>query len=118
MMTETDALFVRVNTTDFEVEIEAPEPEKLISGNPEFRTWNIEEQEGLYAGTWESTPGKWKVSYDEWEYCRILQGISILSEEGGASQELKAGDSFLIRPGFKGTWEVVETTRKEYVIRL
>ena len=29
-----------------------------------------------------------------------------------------AGDSFVIKPGFKGTWEVLETTRKEYVIRL
>jgi uncharacterized cupin superfamily protein len=24
----------------------------------------------------------------------------------------------VLRPGFKGTWEVVETTRKDYVIRV
>jgi uncharacterized protein len=24
----------------------------------------------------------------------------------------------VLRPGFTGTWEVVETTRKDYVIRL
>jgi uncharacterized cupin superfamily protein len=24
----------------------------------------------------------------------------------------------VLRPGFKGTWEVVETTRKEYVIKV
>jgi len=24
----------------------------------------------------------------------------------------------ILRPGFKGTWEVIETTRKDYVIRL
>jgi uncharacterized cupin superfamily protein len=31
---------------------------------------------------------------------------------------LKAGDSFVIRPGFRGTWEVIETTRKHYVVRV
>ena len=36
----------------------------------------------------------------------------------GLKGGFEAGVSFDIRPGFKGTWEVVETTRKEYVIRL
>jgi hypothetical protein len=29
---------------------------------------------------------------------------------------LRAGDRMILRPGFKGTWEVIETTRKDYVI--
>ncbi|MBB4525923.1 UNVERIFIED_ORG: putative cupin superfamily protein, partial [Rhizobium sophorae] len=29
-----------------------------------------------------------------------------------------AGDRMILRPGFKGTWEVVETTRKDYVIKV
>ncbi len=61
---------------------------------------------------------KWRIEYDEWEFCHILSGRSIVSEEGGGSREVGAGDSFVIRPGFKGSWEVIETTRKEYVIRL
>lgn len=102
-----------------EAEAGEPAPERLISGDPKFRTWNVEEQPGgLYAGVWESTPGKWRVSYDEWEYCRILSGVSIVAEDGGAARRVIAGDSFILRPGFRGTWEVLETTRKEYVIRL
>jgi uncharacterized cupin superfamily protein len=31
---------------------------------------------------------------------------------------LREGDSFVIRPGFNGLWEVVETTRKVFVVRL
>ncbi len=27
------------------------------------------------------------------------------------------GDSYVIRPGFHGVWEVTDTTLKEYVIR-
>ncbi len=97
----------------------APAPGRLISGEPKFRTWNIEEAEGgLYAGIWESTPGKWRIEYDEWEFCHILSGLSVISSDDGETRTAKPGDSFVIKPGFRGTWEVLETTRKEYVIRL
>ncbi len=99
-------------------ETDRPSPEKLISGDPVFTTWNVEERDGLYCGIWQSTPGKWRIAYDEWEYCRILSGVSILTEEEQAPVTVKAGDSFILRPGFKGTWEVLETTRKDYVIKL
>ncbi len=94
--------------------------EKLISGNPQTRTWNFEESPDgkLYAGVWEATPGKWRVSYDEWEFCQVESGVSVVTEDGGAATTLKAGNSLVLRPGFKGTWEVIETTRKTYVIRL
>lgn len=100
------------------VETDAPPADRLVSGNPTFRTWNVEERDGLYAGIWEATPGKWRISYDEWEFCHILSGVSVIAEEGGEPRTVRAGDSFILRPGFKGTWEVLETTRKEYVIRL
>lgn len=97
----------------------APAPDRVLSGSPTFRTWNVEEAEGgLYAGIWEATPGKWRISYDEWEFCHILSGISVISEDGGQARTVRAGDSFVLRPGFKGSWEVLETTRKEYVIWL
>ncbi|SOC85865.1 hypothetical protein SAMN05421890_4381 [Ensifer adhaerens] len=97
----------------------APVPDRLISGDPRFTTWNFEEADGgIYAGVWQATPGKWRVVYDEWEYFHILEGHSILTEEGGEPIPLKAGDSMIVRPGFAGTWEVIETTRKDYVIRL
>ncbi|MGH6862457.1 MAG: cupin domain-containing protein, partial [Phyllobacterium sp.] len=73
---------------------------------------------GIYAGIWEATEGKWRIAYDEWEYCHILSGRSIITEDGGEERHVGAGDSFVLRPGFRGTWEVLETTRKEYVIRL
>ncbi len=99
-------------------EIGAPAADRIISGNPEFTTWNLEEASGgLYAGLWQSTPGKWRIAYDEWEYFHILSGHSVITEEGGEAVTLKAGDRLVLRPGFKGTWEVIETTLKDYVIR-
>ena len=99
-------------------EISHPAPDRLIEGDPVFTTWNIEESDGLYAGIWQSTPGKWRVSYDEWEYFTLTAGKSILVPDGGVPVVLTTGDSYIIRPGFTGTWEVVETTVKDYVIRL
>ncbi len=100
-----------------EGEAGAPATDRLISGNPVFTTWNVEERESrLYSGIWQSTPGKWRVQYDEWEYCHILSGISVLCGDDGTVLNVKAGDSFILRPGFTGTWEVIETTAKEYVV--
>lgn len=97
----------------------APAADRLIAGEPVHTTWNLEDDgKGLYAGIWQSTPGKWRISYDEWEYFHILEGHSVVTEEGGAPVHLRAGDSFVMRPGFKGTWEVIETTRKDYVIKV
>ena len=112
------SLALKFDLAAVEPEIGAPAPERLLSGNPEFRTWNFEEADGLYAGIWEATPGKWRFVYEEWEYFHILSGHSVITEEGGEEIHLKTGDSFVIRPGFKGTWEVIETTRKDYVIRI
>ena len=101
-----------------EPETGRPDPGKVVRGDPVHTTWNIEDRDGLCCGIWQSTPGAWRVAYDEWEYIRILAGHSILTPEGGAPVDLRAGDSYIIRPGFTGVWEVVETTRKDYVIRL
>ena len=99
-------------------ETSRPDPARLLSGDPVHTTWNVEEREGLFAGLWQSTPGAWRVEYTEWEYCRILSGRSVLSEDGGEPLLLGPGDAVVIWPGFRGTWEVVETTLKDYVIRV
>lgn len=100
---------------------DAPAADRIVAGTPRFTTWNLEESPDgkLFAGVWEATPGKWRIAYDEWEYCTILSGVSVIAEDGGdGAVTVKAGDSFVLRPGFRGSWEVIETTRKQYVIRL
>lgn len=98
-------------------EISRPDPAKLLSGDPVHTTWNIEDRDGLYCGLWQSTPGAWRVAYAEWEYVHILHGHSVLTDAQGNATHLRAGDSYIVRPGFSGVWTVVDTTLKEYVIR-
>jgi len=39
----------------------------------------------------------------------------VITPEGMAPIHLRAGDIFVVEPGMKGTWEVVETVRKYFV---
>jgi len=98
----------------------APAAERVIDGEPAFRTWTLNESADgkTFAGVWEATPGAWRVVYDEWEYCAILSGVSELTRDGAAPMRLKAGNHLVIEPGFEGVWRVVETTRKTFVVRL
>lgn len=101
-------------------ELASPPPGRILSGSPSSRTWNAytDEEGRVFCGIWESTPGRWRVAYDEWESCTILQGRSIVTPDTGEPVELRPGDTLVLEPGFEGTWEVVETTRKSYVIRV
>jgi uncharacterized cupin superfamily protein len=118
----TDARFyVPFDLTDVEPQDGAPAPHRIVKGEPRLRTWVLDEAEGgrTVSGVWEATQGTWRIAYDEWEFCSILSGVSILHEDGAETPHvLREGDSFVIRPGFTGLWEVVETTRKLFVIRL
>lgn len=95
-----------------------PDPEKLLKGKYRTKTWNhfTGEDDRLFCGIWESTPGKVTVSYDEWEFCHFIGGKAILTNEEGKSWTLKKGDAFIIPSGFKGTWETVKKVKKHYVI--
>jgi uncharacterized cupin superfamily protein len=95
-----------------------PSPEKIISGRPLQRIWSqyTDSTEKFSVGVWECEPGSWRIHYTEEEYCRILVGRSLLTNADGFVREVAAGDEFVIPRDFKGIWEVVERTRKTYVI--
>ena len=108
--------FLAVTRIGTAPEISRPDRAKVIAGDPVHTTWNVEERGAIFAGLWHSTPGKWRVSYDEWEYFRLLEGVSVITDADGLATTLRAGDAFIIRPGFVGTWEVLDATLKDYVI--
>lgn len=99
-------------------ELSRAAPERLIAGDPSYRTWEMAAagHGGIRTGIWEATPGvTHSIKGETWEYCTILSGTIILTEEGGAARRFTAGDTFVMRPGFVGTWETVETVRKLWV---
>lgn len=115
-MADHAAIFFARHDADFD---EYPTPaDRCVRGQPVQRTWNhFTSPDGkFFAGTWEAEPGCWRVSYTEHEYCRIIEGESILRDAAGNETLLEAGDDFVIPAGFEGEWEVVATTRKIYAI--
>ena len=93
--------------------------ERRLEGEPSFTLWGVtsDEDGSLVTGIWETTPGKWRVEYrDKWEFCTIVAGELRVTEEGGPSVVYRAGDSFVMKPGFTGVWRTLETVRKIYVV--
>lgn len=93
-------------------------PDRLISGDPSFKTWaqDVARGEMIHTGVWEATPGETRsIKGETFEFCQILSGVVELTPEGGAPVVYKAGDSFVMKPGFVGVWKTIETVRKIYV---
>ncbi|WP_299315534.1 cupin domain-containing protein [uncultured Halomonas sp.] len=94
-------------------------PDRVVEGDPHHEsTLRFTSHDGkLIAGTWTSTPGKWHAFTARDEFCYILTGHVRLIAEDGSAQTFRSGDAFLIPDGFRGLWEVIETTTKHFVIR-
>lgn len=92
--------------------------DQLLEGDPTCTTWEQDEIAGkVETGVWQMTPGTMSVAMgDTYEFCHILEGAIQITEDGKEPRTYRAGDSFVMKPGFVGTWRTVETVRKIYVI--
>jgi uncharacterized protein len=97
-----------------------PATDRVVSGSPRGETRNAyESADGRkYFGEWSCGEGAWRVSYSEWEYCRILEGQVRLTGDDGTVVEAGPKGNLVIEPGFEGIWENLTPVRKLYVIDL
>jgi uncharacterized protein len=97
-------------------ESRVPEERKL-EGNPLLKTWEQDTyQDSISTGVFQAEPGM-NISRKggTYEFCYILEGIVEITENGAQPIIYKAGDSFVMKPGFVGTWRTIETAKKIYV---
>lgn len=96
----------------------ADNPVRLISGDPTHKTTVHFENEtsDFVTGTWTATPGKFRVAADRDEFCYIVSGHARLIDDNDNFETFKTGDAFVIRNGFAGHWDVIETTTKHFAI--
>ena len=99
-------------------ETSAPAAASLLAGDPRQHVWNVlSSGDGrFHVGEWASGVGAWRVNYTEYELCHLLAGAVRLTSAEGAPKTYRAGDTFVIPSGFRGTWEVLEPCRKVYAI--
>ena len=98
-------------------------PDRLVSGDPAYLTWALDASREdaadgkVRTGVWQATPGETiSIKGTSFEFCHILEGHVEIVEDGKAPVAYRAGDSFIMKPGFKGIWRTIETVRKIYVI--
>ena len=94
-------------------------PEVLLAGEPRFRlsVQDLSQDGHIQTGVWEATPGTTRSRKGEtFEFCCIISGVVEITEDGGEPRIYRAGDAFVMKPGFVGTWKTIETVRKYFVI--
>ena len=67
-------------------------------------------------GVWECSIGKWRRQVKNAEFCYFLAGRCIFHADSGRTIHINAGDVVFFPPNTAGTWEVIETIRKTYVL--
>lgn len=97
---------------------EAVDKDRVLAGNPRaaHAVLHASASGEFFTGVYECTPGKWKVSYGEDEFCTLIEGRVRLTNEAGEAQEFAAPDSFTIPAGYAGTWESLTPVRKFFAI--
>lgn len=114
------SLLITLDTAPgFAPRLSAAAPERLIAGAPAYKTWLQDESKAgqVRTGVWESTPGEThSIKGESLEFCYILAGLIEITEQGQPPVTYRAGDSFVMKPGFVGVWKTIETVRKIFVV--
>lgn len=109
-------LSVFKNLAGVELSAFADKPTTLNPGQQEASTELWTSPDGaLEIGVWECTPGKFTADRSmAAEFCHFLEGKVVMTHVDGTTTTLGPGDAIMLPRGWKGTWEIVERTRKIY----
>lgn len=102
-----------------EITIDYPRPDRLVQGNPKRLTESLYEHPNMNCGIWSCEVGAWNIVFSDskQEFFNIIEGIVRLHHTASNSfVEIKAGEAGIIPPGFIGTFEVIETVKKYFVV--
>ncbi len=114
-----------MSTISFPLTIELNTPwdaipsEKVVEGSPVARSQILytSNDDCFFAGLYECTAGKWRVSYEEDEFCTLLDGeVRLHDARDNTITTYRAPQSFLIPSGFSGIWDAVTPVRKYFAL--
>lgn len=95
-----------------------PRPDRLLRGNPLRTTWEHFAASGINAGVWACEPGAWRIAFapGKHEFFCVIAGRLRITAADGAASEFGPGEAGIIPAGFTGTFEVLESVRKHYLV--
>ncbi|MBF7731426.1 cupin domain-containing protein [Pseudomonas sp. N040] len=76
----------------------------------------VERNDGVEAGIWECSPGRWRRQIVQQEFCHIISGSCTFTPDGGEAIEIRAGDALVFPANTTGIWDIRETVRKTYLL--
>jgi len=101
---------------DSELEVDAIDPAKVVSGDPEVRVLPLHDSDDLTVGVWQHSTGV-STDVEADEVFVVLSGRATVEVDDGPTLEVGPGDVGLLPAGARTTWTVHETLRKIYVVR-
>lgn len=70
----------------------------------------------LEVGLWKCAPGPSRWVFETNESITMLEGRMTVTEDGGRTYDIKAGDSAVFAKGWSGTWDIHDTVLKVYTV--
>jgi len=114
------SLLIPIRTTNLGAGVHKKAPaDRLIEGNPDIYVWDQDSSlDGrVRSGVASATAGTTRSIKDAvCEVIHIIEGVVELTEDGSEPVIFRAGDSFVMKPGFTGTWRTIEDFKKIFVI--
>ena len=99
--------------------IDFPRPDRLVQGNPKRETASLYAHPNMDCGIWQCEVGAWNIVFaaNKQEFFHVLVGhVRLHDTQTQSFIDVKAGDAGVIPPGFVGTFEVIETVKKYFVV--
>ena len=99
--------------------IDYPRPDRLVKGNPQRLTYDLYKHPHMGCGIWQCEVGAWNIQFadNKQEFFQVIEGVVRIHDAKTDSYiEVSAGQAGIIPPAFVGTFEVIETVKKYFVI--
>lgn len=77
---------------------------------------SVVRDDGVEAGVWECTPGRWRRQIVQQEFCHVIAGRCTFTPDDGEPIAIKAGDALMMPANTTGIWDIQETVRKTYLL--
>lgn len=104
------------NTPDTALDVCTPVAVPLGEPVAVTSSTSVERNDGVEAGVWSCTPGRWRRQIVQQEFCHIIAGRCTFTPDGGEPIDIRAGDALMLPANTSGIWDIQETLRKTYVL--